>query len=127
MVALTMAQAASPTIATRPNAVVIRLQWRVFSRGPGATLPAADHGFSVRVRGGQCRGAEHLIIPELDEAADRGASLTARLRSRLAALRHLGAMALGVLRVGLDLMTAPAAPDDQPMPVAELTQLLRRL
>jgi hypothetical protein len=70
----------------------------------------------------RCR-AIHLIIAELDEAADRGASLTTYLRSRLAALRQLGAMALGVLRVGLDLMTAPAAPDDQPMPVAEPTQL----
>src|SRR5271166_3692786 len=99
-----------------------------FSRADPARLylpPIMDSVYGSEA--GQCRGAEHLIIAELDEAADRGASLTARLRARLAALRHLGAMALGVLRVGLGLMTAPAAPDDQPMPVAELAQLLRRL
>jgi hypothetical protein len=102
----------------------------------GGFLARTRRDFTCRRSWIQCTGSRrsmsrcraiHLIIAELDEAADRGASLTAHLRSRLAALRHLGAMALGVLRVGLDLMTAPAAPDDQPMPVAELTQLLRRL
>src|SRR6516225_1117422 len=49
-----------------------------------AAFPAADHGFGVRVRGGQCRGAEPfaVIIIELDEAADRGAALPARIRPR---------------------------------------------
>jgi hypothetical protein len=110
------------------------MQWSFDCKG--GFLARTRRDFTCRRSWIQCTGSRrsmswcraiHLINAELDEPADRGASLTAHLRSRLAALRHRGAMALGVLRVGLDLMTAPAAPDDQPMPVAELTQLLRRL
>ena len=60
-----------------------------FSRAdPGAPLSAADHGPGLRLRGGQCRGAEPLalIAAELDQAADRGAPLAARVRARHAAL-----------------------------------------
>ena len=74
------------------DAVVVRPQWRLLARRSGAALPAADHGPGLRLRGGQCRGAEPLalVAAELDEAADRRAPLAARLRPRHLALSLSG-------------------------------------
>ena len=57
-----------------PDAMVARPQWRVLARRSGEPLSAADHGSGLRVRGGQCRGADALagVAAELDQAADRG-------------------------------------------------------
>ena len=60
-----------------------------FSRAdPAQPLSAADHGSGLRLRGGQCRGAEPLAVfaAELDEAADRRAPIAPRLRPRHIAL-----------------------------------------
>ena len=66
------------------DAMVVRPQWRIFPRRPGAALPAADHGPGLRLRGGQCRGADPLafVTAELGQAADRGAPLAARVWPR---------------------------------------------
>ena len=60
-----------------------------FSRAdPAQPLSAADHGSGLRVRGGQCRGAEPLALlaAELDQAADRGAPHAPGARARHAAV-----------------------------------------
>src|SRR5690242_2261332 len=64
--------------------MVVRPQRWVFPRRSRPPLLAADHGLGLRVRGGQCRGAEPLsvLLVELDQAADRGTPLAARLWPR---------------------------------------------
>ncbi len=60
-----------------------------FSRAdPAQPVSAADHGPRLRVRGGQCRGADALarVALKLDQAADRGASHPPIVRARHAAL-----------------------------------------
>ena len=68
--------------------MVVRPQRRVLAGRSGEPLSAADHGFGLRVRGGQRRGAEPLaLVPaQLDEAADRRPPLAARFWPRHVAL-----------------------------------------
>ena len=77
-----------PRRGAHPDAVVVRPQRRVLARRSGGPVSAADHGPGLRVRGGQCRGADALagVAAELDQAADRGAPHAPRVRARHAAL-----------------------------------------
>src|SRR5260370_2946035 len=60
--------------------MVVRPQWRVLPRRSGPAVSAADHGPGLRVRVGECRGAEplSLVVAELAQATDRGAPFAAR-------------------------------------------------
>src|SRR5947199_3394971 len=61
--------------------MVTRPPWRLLESRYGDALPAADHGSGLRLRGGQCRGAEPLalVAAQLDQAPDRGAPVAPRI------------------------------------------------
>jgi hypothetical protein len=89
----TMAQATSSHDRDAPQCSGHSIAMAVFSRGPGATLPAADHGFSVRVRGGQCRGAEPFTL-----------SLLNWMKRLIAARRSRRTFGRGSLRFGISAL-----------------------
>ena len=64
-------------------------QRRLFALRSGAALPAGHHGPGLRPSVGQRRGAaaQPLVVPELDEAADRRAAVQQRVQPRQPELR----------------------------------------
>ena len=66
------------------DAVDLGPQRRLFALRSGAALPAGDHGSGLRPPVRQRRGpaAQPLLVPELDEAADRRAAIQQRVQPR---------------------------------------------
>ena len=67
-------------------------QRRVFALRPGAALPAGHHGPGLRpsIRQRRSAAAQPLVVPELDEAADRRAAIQQCVQPRHPELRPPG-------------------------------------